>query len=153
MKKQDFRDFLRLRYSMLCMTYLTSTGPCGSPLNVNHALSRKKGGFIVQTHDNERDFLTTLLCNYYALLCIMCGKMFKQSLSLFHPMMTVQFNLKPITTNQDAHLNIKARPGTIQATGSYSIPGFEVRVSHVNSTCNQNKTILMIFKEQVQGKK
>ena len=61
LNKQEFRYSLRLRYN-LPFHGLHHACPCGSPFNVNHALSCKKGGFVAQRYDNVRDILTKLLC-------------------------------------------------------------------------------------------
>ena len=58
LNKQEFRDSLCLRYN-LPLPNLPSYCSCGEVFTVNHALSCKKGGFIVQRHDTIRDLLTS----------------------------------------------------------------------------------------------
>ena len=65
------------------------------------------------------------------------------------PLNDEQLNLKSTTTSQDARLDIKA--GGFWQRGVTAF--FDVRVSHVNSKCNQNKTTSTIFKEQEQERK
>ena len=137
--QQEFRDSLRLRYNP-SLHYLPQACPCGSPFDVNHALSCKKGGFVAQRHDNVRDLLTKLLCK-------VCHNV--QAEPQLIPLNDEQFNLKSTTTSQDARLDIKA--GGFWQRGVTAF--FDVRVSHVNSKCNQNKTTSTIFKEQEQEKK
>ena len=119
---------------------LPTTCPCGSLFDVSHALSCKKGGFIAQRHDNVRNLFTTLLSK-------VCNNV--QSEPHLIPLNGERFNLKSTTTNQDARLDIKA--GGFWQRGVTAF--FDVRVSHVNSKCNQSKTNQMIFKEQEQEKK
>ena len=91
-------------------------------------------------HDIARDLLTKLLCK-------VCHSV--QAEPHLIPLNDEQLNLKSTTTSQDARLDIK--------TGGFWQRGitafFDVRVSHVNSKCNQNKTTSTIFKEQEQEKK
>ena len=97
LNKQEFRDSLRLRYN-LSLHDLPHACPCGSPFDVNHALSCKKGGFVAQRHDNVRDLLTKLLCKVGHNV---------QAESQLIPLNDEQFNLKSTTTSQDARLDIK----------------------------------------------
>ena len=60
LNKQEFRDSLRLRYSMP-LSDLTSKCVCGEKYYVRHALSCKKGGFVAQTHNGVRNLLTSLI--------------------------------------------------------------------------------------------
>lgn len=139
LNKQEFKDALRLRYN-LPLHDLPNACPCGSPFNVNHALSCKKGGFVAQRHDNVRDLLTTLLCK-------VCHNV--QAEPKLIPLNDEKFKLKSTTTSQDARLDIKA--GGFWQRGVTAF--FDVRVSHVNSKCNQNKSTSTIFKEQEKEKK
>ena len=139
LNKQEFNDALRLRYN-LPLHDLPNACPCGSPFNVNHALSCKKGGFVAQRHDNVRDLLTTLLCK-------VCHNV--QAEPKLIPLNDEKFKLKSTTTSQDARLDIKA--GGFWQRGVTAF--FDVRVSHVNSKCNQNKSTSTIFKEQEKEKK
>ena len=104
-------------------------------------LSCKKWGFVAQRHGNVRDFLLTLLCK-------VCHNVQAAQPQLI-PLNDEQFNLKSTTTSQDARLDIKA--GGFWQRGVTAF--FDVRVSHVNSKCNQNKTTSTTFKEQEQEKK
>ena len=58
LNKQEFRDSLCLRYN-LPLPNLPNYCACGEMFTVNHALSCKKGGFVVQRHDTIRDLLTS----------------------------------------------------------------------------------------------
>ena len=60
LNKQEFRDSLRLRY-ILPLVDLPSVCVCGDKFTVGHTLSCKKGGFVGQRHDGDRDLLTELI--------------------------------------------------------------------------------------------
>ena len=139
MNKQEFRDILRLLYNLplLC---LPSHCACGDKFTVGHALSCKKGGFVAQKHDGIRDLLTTLTC-----------KVRKNGEAEPHlqPLDNERFDLRTAVTSPDARLDIKA--GGLWSRGVTSF--FDVRVTHVNSKCNQNKPNSTILKEHENEKK
>ena len=62
LNKQEFRDSLRLRY-ILPLVDLPSLCVCvfGDKFTVGHTLSCKKGGFVGQRHDGDRDLLTAFI--------------------------------------------------------------------------------------------
>ena len=60
LNKQEFRDSLRLRY-ILPLVDLPSVCVCGDKFTVGHTLSCKKGGFVAQRHDGDRDLLTAFI--------------------------------------------------------------------------------------------
>ena len=60
LNKQEFRDSLRLRYN-LPLSNLPNHCACGDRLTVSHALSCKRGGFVVQRPDGIRELLTLLI--------------------------------------------------------------------------------------------
>jgi len=139
LNKQEFRDSLRLRYNMP-LKELPSHCTCGSPFSVNHALSCKKGGFVAQRHDGVRDLLTNMLDK----VCVNV-----ESEPRLIPLDNEKFDLRSTNTNAEARLDIKA--GSFWSRGVTAF--FDVRVTHVNSSSNTNKTTATIFKEQEQEKK
>ena len=60
LNKQEFRDYLRLRYNMP-LSDLPSKCVCGERYTVCNALSGKKGGFVAQRHHSVRNLLTSLI--------------------------------------------------------------------------------------------
>ena len=139
LNKQEFRDSLCLRYNVP-LSGLPSTCACGDTFSVSHALSCKKGGFVSQRHDNVRDILTTLLNK-------VCNNVQKEPPLI--PLNGEKFVLKSTSTSQDARLDIKA--GSFWTRGVTAF--FDVRVSHVNSKSNQNRSTSSIFKDQESEKK
>lgn len=55
LNKEEFRDALRLRYNA-ALKNLPTYCACGERFNECHAMNCKKGGFVVNRHDNIRDF-------------------------------------------------------------------------------------------------
>ncbi|CAB4014652.1 Hypothetical predicted protein [Paramuricea clavata] len=128
-----------MRYGMP-LPDLPSHCVCGSAFSVNHALSCKRGGFVARRHDGVRDLLTTLLSR-------VCNNV--EAEPKIMPLDNEQFRLQSTNRSPDARLDIKA--GEFWARGVTSF--FDVRVSHVNSQCHQNKATSDIFKEQEAEKK
>ena len=60
LNKQEFRDSQHLRYNMP-LSDLPGKCVCGEKYTVCHALSWKKGGFVVQRHDGVHNLLTSLI--------------------------------------------------------------------------------------------
>ena len=139
LNKEEFRDSLRMRYNMP-LSDLPSHCVCWATFSVNHALSCKKGGFVARRHDGARDLLTTLLSR-------VCNNVETEPKLI--PLDNEQFRLQSTNRSQEARLDIKA--GEFWARGVTSF--FDVRVTHVNSQCYQNKATSDIFKEQENEKK
>ena len=137
--KQEFRDALRLRYN-IPLQDLPSSCVCGERFTINHALSCKKGGFVAQRHDSIRDFLTLLTSK-------VCKNV--ESEPRLQPLDNEQFCHRTAITSPEARLDIKA--GGFWQRGVTAF--FDVRITHVNSKCNQNKPTIAIFKEHENEKK
>ena len=58
--KKEFWDAINVRYGWP-LTRLPSKCACGSNFNLEHALSCKKGGFVIQRHNEVRDLTASLL--------------------------------------------------------------------------------------------
>ena len=139
LNKEQFSDALCLRYNQN-LRNLPSNCPCGSPFNVEHALSCKKGGFVAQRHDCLRDLFTNLL-----------SKVCKD--------VEAEPHLLPITkevlTNKTANKSTEARLD-IKAGGFWQrrqTAFFDIRVTHVNSSSQAGKTTTSIFKSHEASKK
>lgn len=139
LNKQEFRDSLRIRYN-LPLSGLPSYCACGEGFSINHALSCKKGGFVAQRHDGIRDLLTSVISK-------VCKNV--ETEPHLQPLDNERFNLRSANTSPEARLDIKA--GGFWSRGVTAF--FDVRVTHVNSTSNQNKPTSTIFREQENEKK
>ena len=139
LNKQKFRDSLRLRYNMP-PSDLPSKCVCGEKYTVCHALSCKKGGFVAQRHDGVRNLLTSLIGK-------VCTNVEVEP--QLQPLDNERFNLRSAVTSPEARLDFKE--GGFWSGGVRTF--FDVRVTHVNSKCNQGKETSTIFKEQEEEKK
>ena len=139
LNKQEFRDSLRLRYD-LPLSDLPSKCVCGEKYTVCHSLSCKKGGFVAQRHNGVRNLVTSFLGK-------VCNNVEVEP--QLQPLDNEQFNLRSTVTSPEARLDMKA--GGFWSRGVTAF--FDVRVTHVNSKCNQGKATSTIFKEQEEEKK
>ncbi|XP_068684892.1 uncharacterized protein [Montipora foliosa] len=139
LNKQEFRDSLRLRYN-LPLTDLPAQCVCGDRFNVGHALSCKKGGFVAQRHDGVRNLLTSFITK-------VCKNVEAEPRLL--PLDNERMHLRSAVTSSEARLDIKA--GDFWSRGVTAF--FDVRVTHVNSKCNQSKPTTEVFKDQEEEKK
>ena len=139
LNKQEFRDSLRLRYNMP-LSDLPSKCVCGEKYTVCHALSCIKGRFVAQRHDGVRNLLTSLI-----------GKVCTNVEVEPHlqPLDNDRFNLRSAVIGAEARLDFKE--GGFWSRGVTAF--FDVRVTHVNSRCNQGKETSTILTEQEEGKK
>ena len=58
--KAEFRDALYLRYN-IPLAMIQTACPCGQRFNVEHAMTCKRGGFVLMRHNNIRDTCAVLL--------------------------------------------------------------------------------------------
>ena len=127
-----------MRYN-LPLNDLPSHCACGDRFNINHALTCKKGGFVAQRHDGVRNLLTTQL-----------GKVCKNVEIEPHlqPLDNERLNLRSATISPEARLDMKADAFWLRGATAF----FDVRVTHVNSKCNQGRPTQMIFMEHENEK-
>ena len=139
LNKEDFRDALRLRYGV-SLENLLSMCACGERFNVNHALSCKKGGFVTNRHNNLRDSFTVLLNK----VCINV-----QNEPHLLPVTNETFQYRTANIEDGARLDMKASGFWRRGQTAF----FDVRVTHVNSQSNSDKTTSKIFHQHEQAKK
>ena len=95
---------------------------------------------MAQRHDGVRNLLTSLIGK-------VCTNVEVEP--QLQPLDNERFNLRSAVTSREARLDFKA--GGLLVSWSNSI--FDVRVTHVNSKCNQVKVTYTNFKEQEKEKK
>ena len=139
LNKEDFRDALHLRYGV-SLEHLPSMCACGERFNVKHALSCKKGGFVTNRHDNLRDFFTVLLNK----VCINV-----QNKTHLLPVTNETFQYRTADIEDGAHLDMKTSGFSRRGQTAF----FDIRVMHVNSQSNSDKTTSKIFHQHEQAKK
>ena len=119
---------------------LQSKRVCGEKYSVCHALSCKKGRFVVYRHDGVHNLLTSLIGKVYTNVEVE---------PQVKPPDNERLNLRSAVTSSEARLDLKA--GGFWSRGVTAF--FDVRVMHVNSKCHQGKITSTIFKEQEEEKK
>ena len=112
---------------------------CGDRFTVSRALLCK-GDFVAQRHDSIQNLLTSLLSK-------VCKDVDVKRYLL--PIDSEVFNLRSTVTSPEARLDINA--GSFWSRGETAF--FGVCRTHVNSTCNQNKSTASIFLEHEKDKK
>ena len=108
---------------------------CGDKFTVGHALLCKKGSFVAQRHDGVRN-LSTAFTNKF------CNNVEIEPRP--QPLDNERLYLRSAVISSEARLDIKA--GGFWSGGVTKF--FDVRVTHVNSKCYQNKTTSEVFKEK-----
>ena len=61
LNKSEFRDEVKLRYDW-DVSDMPSVCVCGDHFNVGHAMISKRGGFVIQRHNELRDLQVEMLC-------------------------------------------------------------------------------------------
>ena len=139
LNKEQFWDALKLRYGIK-LENLPAQCPCGQPFDVSHALSCKKGGFIVQRHDNIKNLLVSLLAK-------VCKNVESEPHLL--EITSESLNYATANTSDEARLDIKAQGFWQHGQVTY----FDVRVTQVNAASQKQQPTAKIFRQHEQAKK
>ena len=137
--KRKFWDAVNIRYAWP-LTGLPSRCACGDPFNLEHALKCKKGGFIIQRHNELRDLTADLLdevCNDVAIeppLETLTGETFKY---------------KTANVADDARLDVSARGFWLRGQRAF----FDVKVFNPNARRYLNQTPCQAYHANEQDKK
>ena len=138
MNKREFRDAIRLLYDWP-IPDTQSVCVCGVRFTVDHAMICKRGGFIIQRHNELRD------------LDLELSKMVCYDIE-------VEPGLQPVTgeelnrgANQshDARLDVHARGFWERERSAY----FYIRVCHPHADCYKDLTLKQLNKQQENEKK
>ena len=138
LNKREFRDAIRLRYDW-SIPDTQSVCVCGARFNVDHAMVCKRGGFIIQRHNELRDLEAELL----NMVC--------------HDV-EIEPGLQPVTgeelnrgANQapDARLDIHARGFWERQRSAY----FDVRVCHPNAASYRDLDPKQVYRQHEMEKK
>ena len=95
---------------------------------------------MAQRHNGVRNFVTSFLGK------VCTNAEVKPQLQ---PLDNEQFNLSSTVTSPEARLEMETEGFSSRGVTAF----FDVRVTHVNSKCNQGKATSTIFKEQEEEKK
>ena len=137
--KGEFRDALCLRYGWT-IPNTPQFCICGNKFEIDHALSCKRGGFMIQRHNELRDFTATLLTE----VC--------HNVSTEPPLQPLQgeiFNYRTANTDSEVRLDIKARGFWNRGQDAY----FDVRVFNPNAPSYRSQDLTHLYRRNEQEKK
>ena len=97
--KHEFWDAVRLRYGWT-LTRLPAACACGERFDLTHALSCKKGGFVVQRHNELRDLTANLLDKVCRDVCVEPA---------LHELTGETMQNRTANTSSEARLDVSAR--------------------------------------------
>lgn len=138
LNKGEFRDALKLRYNWE-FTDIPNRCVCGDIFDINHAMTCRNGGFVIQRHNEIRDLEA-------ALLGTVC-----KDVQTEPPLQQITGEVlnNGANTSRDARLDIMARGFWERQRSAY----FDVRVFHPYADCYREKTSEQIFKQHENEKK
>ena len=138
LNKREFKDAVHLRYDWHIVD-TPSTCICGDTFSVDHAMVCRRGGFIIQRHNELRDLEA-------GMLNIVCHDVQVEPVlqELTGEVLTRGTNQKP-----DARLDVHAR-GFWDRQGSAF---FDVRVFHPNAESYKDLTIQQLYRKHEDEKK
>jgi hypothetical protein len=138
LNKQEFRDAIKMRYNWE-LSDLPTTCVCGDQFNIDHAMICRRGGLVIQRHNEIRDLEAELLS-------AVCKDV------------EVEPTLQPITGEtlnsganiaSDARLDIHARSFWERQKSVF----FDVRVCHPCADSYREQTPEQVYKQQENEKK
>ena len=138
LNKREFRDAVKMRYNWE-ISDLPTTCVCGDVFDIDHAMICRRGGFVIQRHNELRDLEADLLSN-------VCNDV------------EVEPVLQPITGEtlnrganraQDARLDIHARGFWERQRSAF----FDVRVCHLNADSYREQNPEQIYRQHEMEKK
>ena len=138
LNKREFRDAVKLRYDWQ-IPDTPSVCVCGSRFSVDHAMICKRGGFVIQRHNELRDLeaeLLTLVCKDVEIEPVLQD-------------ITGEELNRGANTAQDARLDIHARGFWERQRAAF----FDVRVCHPNAESYRDLDLDQIFKQHENEKK
>jgi hypothetical protein len=129
--KREFRDASNLRYDWPFMDNPTRCA-CGDLFNIDHAMICKKGGFIIQSHNELRDLeaeLLNIICN---------------NVQIEPALQEINGEVLNSGSNksQDARLDVHARDFWERQRSAF----FDVRVCHPNVESYKELTPKQIYR-------
>ena len=138
LNKREFKDAIHLRYDWQ-ISDTPSTCACGDVFDVDHAMICRRGGFIIQRHNELRDLEAEML------------KMACNDVQIEPVLQEINGEVLTPGTNRaaDARLDIHAR-GFWERQGSAF---FDVRVCYPNAESYRGLTAKQIYRQHEREKK
>ena len=136
--KLEFRDAICLRYGWPIKD-VPVTCACGQPNDMDHALTCKRGGYVIMRHNTLRNTEAELM------------KEVCHDVQIEPDLIPIEGEqMRSSTATQDrARLDISARGVWNQMERVF----YDVRVTHPNTQSSRSKSLRQIYKEQQQEKK
>ena len=138
LNKREFRDAVKLRYDWP-FDDIPSVCVCGETFTVDHAMICKRGGFVIQRHNELRDLEADLLN-------MVCSDVEVEP--VLQDISGEQLN-RGSNKAQDARLDIHARG----FWGPQSSAFFDVRVCHPNAESYRDQEIQQVYRIHENDKK
>ncbi|EDO42709.1 predicted protein [Nematostella vectensis] len=138
LNKREFRDALGLRYDWE-IPETPSICVCGDTFDADHAMICKRGGFVIQRHNELRDLEAELLS-------LVCKDV--QTEPVLQDITGEELN-RGAHTARDARLDIVARGFWERQRQAF----FDVRVCHANAESYRDMNIDQIFRQHETEKK
>ena len=139
LNKMEFWDAIRLRYNWP-IPNLPSQCACGERFNVQHAMSCKKGGFVIQRHNELRDVTAKLLKEVCA------------EVEIEPPLIQLtgeRMRHKTAKTQDQARLDVAARDFWIKGQKTF----LDIRIFDPNAAKYQNISMKQSFQRNENEKK
>ena len=139
LNKQQFWSCVCLRYGWR-LTNIPSICSCGSNVDIQHAMSCKKGGFITIRHNDLRDLTANLLTDIWRDVDIEPQLL---------PVTGETFENGTANTSNEARVDIKSRGFWVIGQEAF----FDVRVFDPNANRYLNKALPQCYIQKEKGKK
>ena len=139
LNKQQFWDCVYLRYGCRLIN-IPSTCSCRSKMTIQHAMSRKKGGFSTIRHNDLRDLITNLLTE-------VCKDVDIEPQLL--PVTGETFDNRTANTSNEVRVDIKSRGFWVRGQQTF----FDVRVFDPNANRYLNKALPQCYIQYEKEKK
>ena len=139
LSKREFWDAINLRYSWPIKN-LPSYCPCGDKFSVEHGLKCKRGGFIVQRHNELRDLTGDLLAEVCKDVAI------EPSLE---PLTGELLQYKTAKGEDDAHSDVSARGFWLRGQRAF----FDIKVFSPNAPSYLTKPLATCYRENEMTKR
>lgn len=127
LNKQEFVDAIALRYGW-SVVGLPHTCACGSPNNVNHTMTCKKGGFVCIRHNEVRDLTASMLRE-------VCHDVSTEPLLL--PLNGEHMRYRTANTTNEARVDVGARGFWTRGQKAY----FDIRIFDPMAACHRELSL------------
>ena len=137
--KQQFWDSLRLRYNW-ALPNMPPTCYCSAKMDIQHAMSCKRGGFATIRHNDLRDLTANLLSN-------VCNDVEIEPKLL--PVTGENFSNRTANTRTEARLDIRSRGFWVRGQQAF----FDIRVFDPNTKRYLNSALPQCYAQNEKEKK